>query len=324
MQDGCDLLSHCQRQHHQAGHSHRKSHHTHGHSNSRHRYQQPSQKTADPPTPGVVADDMADNLLCEKDENESKGDDDDNDVEKKEEEEGMLCPNESSDSFADSSLLNREQHDVDWEEVVRGEAAGMPGQWIPVVQDHTSTTATTEDLLSALHVKAQAFADDDWQQYWSTTGPSHLAHSWTQSYPSIPLNKVENVSGVDFLCQAMQTQMILTSDTIAAEEENMVTVEEPSTTVDGCESAVTGDNENSHEKEREEESKSVEISDVEILSMWNKFYNNHYWHIYSWYRGDCDELLPVDTTIVEEEEKEETLAESFNGQDMVCFVSSYV
>ena len=150
------------------------------------------------------------------------------------------------------------------DEVVCGQAAGMPGRWVEVVHEEQQSSST-EELLTALHLKAQAFADNGWQEYWTSAGPSHLAQSWSQQYPSIPLNKVECVCGVDFLCQTMETQMSLNSTVPAAAEEHQNTLESDCPPLDDEE---------------------AEPNDHEILAMWNELYNNQYWFIYSWYRGD--------------------------------------
>ena len=161
-------------------------------------------------------------------------------------------------------LSDEEGGVVDWDEVGCGQAAGMPGRWVEVVREQ-QLPSCTEELLTALHLKAQAFADDAWQEYWTSTGPSHLAQCWSQQYPSISLDKVEYVSGIDFLCQTMQTQMSLD-------------------TADGNGCPVSEDEE-------------AEPSNHEILEIWKEFYNNQYWYMYGWYRGQDSSQQQDDHTV---------------------------
>ena len=107
--------------------------------------------------------------------------------------------NESTQSQDD--LCSEDLFAIDLEEIAAGRAARMPGEWecIPVEEDPTTAT---QDLLTALRIKAEAFANSEWQSYWSLHGPSVLATTWTNQYPRIPLQHIEALTGIDFLCQA--------------------------------------------------------------------------------------------------------------------------
>ena len=61
-----------------------------------------------------------------------------------------------------------------------------------------------DELLQALKLKAEAFADKSWEVYWLSEGPRILASTWMSTYPSIPLTRVEEVCSVGFLCQAVE------------------------------------------------------------------------------------------------------------------------
>ena len=242
----------------------------------------------------------------------------------------------SEDDVRDDQLTSHSFQDhsgVDWGEVEAGYAAGMPGRWELVESDDvTSTqpeapTSPTQELLGALKRKAQAFADQEWQQYWSSAGPVHLAWSWKQQYPGIPLTKVECLSGVDFLCQSLQTHMTLNTTQDSDQLTNVETRQEE----DGCcmspsEHATSSEHvemtvgASTAEEPREvgvaipteEGGGREEPSDTEVLAMWNQFYNQHYWSHYSWFRG---EQGPVDITGEEEEEEGALMGASHSGPE---------
>ncbi len=52
-------------------------------------------------------------------------------------------------------------------------------------------------------MKAEAFADKDWDAYWKTEGPQYLASGWVNVHPHIPVDRVGRVCAVEFLCQAI-------------------------------------------------------------------------------------------------------------------------
>ena len=231
-----------------------------------------------------------------------------------------------------TSCSSQEQSGVDWGEVEAGKAAGMPGCWEPVEQDtvttgdqaspssltHQFAPSSTQELLGALEMKAQAFADQEWQHYWSSAGPAHLAWSWRQQHPHISLTKVECVSGVDFLCQALQTHMTLSTpdqpdqparcEETKKEEDGQYTVQHAYS--ESEEAPVEGP-----EVSRDEdvttsmEGGGRDPNDTEVLAMWNEFYNLLYWTHYSWFRGGQGAVDSAGEKMVEEEEEEETLME---------------
>ena len=66
-----------------------------------------------------------------------------------------------------------------------------------------------DELLGALQLKAEAFANKNWNEYWKSHGPSLLAGGWVNTHPLVPLRRVEEVCAIDFLSSAM-TQIDLT------------------------------------------------------------------------------------------------------------------
>ena len=59
-----------------------------------------------------------------------------------------------------------------------------------------------EELLLALRMKAEAYADKGWESYWAREGPRLLAAGWREAQPNVSLARVETVCGVGFLCDA--------------------------------------------------------------------------------------------------------------------------
>lgn len=66
-----------------------------------------------------------------------------------------------------------------------------------------------DELLGALQLKAEAFANKTWNEYWKSEGPSLLAGGWVNAHPLVPLRRVEEVCAIDFLSSAI-TQIDLT------------------------------------------------------------------------------------------------------------------
>jgi len=60
-----------------------------------------------------------------------------------------------------------------------------------------------DELLGALQLKAEAFANKNWNEYWKSHGPSLLAGGWVNTHPLVPLRRVEEVCAIDFLSSAM-------------------------------------------------------------------------------------------------------------------------
>ena len=65
-----------------------------------------------------------------------------------------------------------------------------------------------EELLEGLRLKAEAFSNASWNEYWATHGPSLLACGWTEVHPNIPLHRLQRVCALDCLAQTME-QLVL-------------------------------------------------------------------------------------------------------------------
>ena len=121
-----------------------------------------------------------------------------------------LASTASDNNNDDDDLeLNADDYNIDWSEVEAGKAAGIPGQWETVQPESNKdlSSAIGEDLCDALRIKAAAYSDETWQCYWGSNGPYLLAQQWKILHPDIPLKQVEVISGLGFLCDAMETMM---------------------------------------------------------------------------------------------------------------------
>jgi trimethylguanosine synthase len=180
-------------------------------------------------------------------------------------------------SSAHSSAIDENQFNVDWEEVKEGKAAGLPSQWEEVVvTDETlqdpeqPSTDVTKDLYEALSMKAQAYANEQWQAYWQMYGPSYLAECWKQEHPDVSLKRVEIVSGLGFLCESLENKMQLEMD--------------DSVCID-------------HKDDQPSKTDACSLSDEEVLSLWNEFYNSLYWYTFKLFQiqtGGQEEAIEVD------------------------------
>lgn len=212
------------------------------------------------------------------------------------------CSSHPSSPFPAATALD--EFEVDWDEVREGKAAGLPSQWIVVesheqeeeekenstlVEQQPLEASVSDELYAALSVKAQAYADKQWLEYWELHGPSYLAECWKVQYPSIALKHVEIVSGVCGLCESLERQMQLdTTATVSTDE-------------------------------REERGQDASIlTDREILSLWNEFYNTTYWYTYSLFQLGKEEEATTTTTIEVEKEQEQEQVTTKEKEDYTC------
>ena len=122
-----------------------------------------------------------------------------------------------------------------FESVTVGKEAGWPSQWEEVEEEMTE-----EQLLYSLQVKGSAMSDEAWQEHWAQVGPGMLASSWLEQYPSVPLSQVEQVTGVTFLSQAIESNKLtsaveklsLNEDQNSAPNEDTVYKEEMNKSLD--------------------------------------------------------------------------------------------
>ena len=189
--------------------------------------------------------------------------------------------------------INADKYNIDWTEVAAGKAAGIPGQWEQVSSDveegnHTLSSAIGDDLCQALQMKAAAYTDQDWQSYWSSNGPYILASYWRECHPKIPLKRVEVISGLGFLCTALENMMTLR---VEKEESNceeavgsQTTPTFESTWMDSHSDEKTEADTGGMKRNEPSDNNAVQMEDEQVLSLWNTFYNEMYWYVYSQYK----------------------------------------
>ena len=73
----------------------------------------------------------------------------------------------------------------------------------PQVTSAHLTLTIEEQLFEAIKMKAEAFANAGWQLHWARHGPGLLSQGWKAAYPHVPLEKIQTLSGIDFLCHGM-------------------------------------------------------------------------------------------------------------------------
>lgn len=241
----------------------------------------------------------------------------------------------SSCGFIDVSKLN-----IDWDEVKEGKAAGLPSQWETVSEEEKEEEADLSanigmDLYDALRVKAAAYANHEWQEYWSHYGPAYLAECWQEQHPDIPLKHVETVSGLGFLCEALEQKMQLEScpelEKSTMDGEQMMSPDKSKTKarsnadeidlvldVGLPESPVksqilaseehTSTPEGLHSHDTTSKNNVVSLTDEEVLYLWNEFYNSLYWYAFQLFQGSENEELVGNEFINEEclSEEDET------------------
>ena len=253
----------------------------------------------------------------------------------------------SSCGYVDVSKLN-----IDWDEVKEGKAAGLPSQWETVSEEEKDEEADLSssigmDLYDALRVKAAAYANHEWQEYWSHYGPAYLAECWQEQHPDITLKHVESVSGLGFLCEALEQKMQLEScpelekatiegeqamppdeseikTRIKADEINLILdVGLPESAV---KSQILASEEHTYTPEvphsqcsNDTMSKSnvVSLTDEEVLHLWNEFYNSLYWYAFQLFQESKNEELTEEEFINEECLSEEDETEPTQVSDII-------
>lgn len=178
------------------------------------------------------------------------------------------------------------------------------------------------ELLQAIHLKAEAFASNDWEAYWAAEGPKVLASGWLNVYPSIPLDRVEQVCAIDFLCQAVR-RLELNGEVEEEVEEGErkdsyqgevrddgqkpEDLKHEQGRTDGGMAVESGCKDKSPGSDSQLESNegacvdsggpvaaacmspptdmsSTTFSDVEIATLWHEHYNSYYWYCFQQFK----------------------------------------
>ena len=219
-----------------------------------------------------------------------------------------------TESFEGAESYEGLSREIDWTEVEEGRAAGIPGKWETVSVTKTTnddlSSIIGDDLCKALQIKAAAYSDESWQSYWSSNGPYLLAQYWRERHPDVPLKKVDVISGLGVLCDAMEGMMAV------QEEGELNTVKDESTAVvsDGCGSSGCGQDDATPE--------SAVNDDEHLLLLWNTFYNEIYWQAYVEFVRQSEDHAPLDhTLLVTKQQAEMESLESTCTEDESTMVS---
>ena len=222
------------------------------------------------------------------------------------------------------------------------------------VETEQATPTEEEQLLAALRMKADAFANKDWEAYWVREGPALLTNGWLATHPDIPLAKVEEVCSLDFLssainCLSLETPQghedytVKSTVVVSGEDKEDTTVSE------GVGSQVDSEREVSsvpdHDKEAivsDEPEKSAAtatagdggqevtvvskegngglmaaaLSSEEMVAIWNEHYNAYYWYTYQSFVEGQSQLLVGDEEGEAEGQGEEREATGPSGEEV--------
>ena len=187
-----------------------------------------------------------------------------------------------------------------FESVTTGKEAGWPGQWEEVVEEEM----IEEQLLYSLQMKGSAMSNESWQGHWTQVGPGLLASGWLEQYPSVPLAQVEQITGITFLSEAVQSSKL--SDAVEKMSLNETENPAPSKDVEKKEehldppdisglsiddNAIKGDDQGTLEVTSpgvdlcQDNQTQQGFSNEEIAEMWSNFYNDYYWYCYQRFVG---------------------------------------
>ena len=152
-----------------------------------------------------------------------------------------------------------------------------------------------EQLLLAIRLKAEAFANKEWTQYWNTHGPSMLAAGWVAVHPHIPLQQLQDsIQSLGFLTLAMDQLGLASTTAVAAMDQDSVSAGDEigsGPAQKEFERLKQEVSENFLEagvsEEREEPSAEMGgaggdcmPSTDELLHLWDEHYNGYYWYAY--------------------------------------------
>ena len=181
--------------------------------------------------------------------------------------------------------------------------------------DDEAPPTEEEQMLAALRMKADAFANKEWEAYWLREGPALLTAGWLSSHPTIPLTKVKEVCSLDFLSSAINSlslesggqdggshstdALVATSfkeggnltegsleskldysemEVSSAHDQAQPATESEEASADVMKTA--GSDGEMAAKLEEDVSMETAIGSEAIAAMWNEHYNWYYWYMY--------------------------------------------
>ena len=181
-------------------------------------------------------------------------------------------------------------------------------------------------------MKAEAFANAGWQIHWARHGPGLLSQGWRAAYPHVPLEKIQTLCGIDFLCHDMDglgMRLSEEQDSVGAIDSvgkglgtgHHPSANEPAASTDvviagshGCTDVVmagshgrtdvvmVGTTETTCSPQHGEQ--GVCSSEEDIANTWNDFYNCMYWHCFQCYKYEIGSGVEDVGGAVQEEEAE--------------------
>ena len=170
-------------------------------------------------------------------------------------------------------------------------------------------------------MKAEAFANAGWQLHWARHGPGLLSQGWRAAYPHVPLEKIQTLCGIDFLCHDMDglgMRLSEEQDSVGAIDNvgkglgtgHHPSANEPAASTDvvmagshGCTDVVmVGTTETTCSPQHGEQ--GVCSSEEDIANTWNDFYNCMYWHCFQCYKYEIGSGVEDVGGAVQEEEAE--------------------
>ncbi len=185
------------------------------------------------------------------------------------------------------------------------------------VQSEPSLSTDTNDLLTALQVKAAAFSDESWNTHWQANGPKILIDAWKQAHPDMPLSRVARVCSVGFITPFLteseasvhdsplsddDTDSLLLQKQTSADNEDctvMDTNTEPVATADGNKmvngleklqlSEINATQEIDESSVVESSCLNTEppcgdvMSNDDLVTLWGDHYNSCYWYCFQSY-----------------------------------------
>ena len=170
-------------------------------------------------------------------------------------------------------------------------------------------------------MKAEAFANAGWQLHWARHGPGLLSQGWRAAYPHVPLEKIQTLCGIDFLCHDMDglgMRLSEEQDSVGAIDSvgkglgtgHHPSANEPAASTDvvmagshgRTDVVMVGTTETTCSPQHGEQ--GVCSSEEDIANTWNDFYNCMYWHCFQCYKYEIGTGVEDVGGAVQEEEAE--------------------
>ncbi len=177
------------------------------------------------------------------------------------------------------------------------------------VQSEPTLDSETDELLTALRIKAAAFSNESWSIHWLANGPQILIDGWKQTYPDVPLSRVARVCSVDFLAPFLtETTPLFNSEDLQQfalqdDDKDCPNSEDKETEVktaieNELEKLQISDQDATQEinvptvvqmdtsASKNEPPCEEKVSDENITAMWGAHYNSYYWFCFQSYQQE--------------------------------------